>query len=335
MENVFRSKLLDRLRVDVPKDSDNFIDFSGTRFPKGSFPVLPGPEIEFSNLDIVGDGFRSGPEEWSALVIALLCFTSDVPVLLELGASQGLWCVPFIRHAEILGLKNAYALGVEASSSRAPALDFWAAQKLNYTVSAKEDGFELLGHDWKFKWLQAAVSATEGFVRFPDINVETDNGASIIANTHFGHRSKTIEVKSITPLGLIDEVYQSTNKRSVSLLHLDLQGAEEQLLTSAGFSELAAISDVLVIGTHSIESEKISIELMGELGYSLLAINLSQYRYGQSKILFQDGEQVWISPEVTGRAIELGLIEWQSNEKILAKAIFLLSIERDRILSIE
>jgi len=330
---VFRSGLLDGLILHVPEEPVHFIDFSGTRFPRGSFPVLPNPSTRFSNLDEVGDGFRSGPEEWSALVLALLCFTSEVPVLLELGASQGLWCVPFIRHSELLGLKHAFALGVEASPSKGPALDFWAAQKLNYTVASCDDGFELLGDTWKFKWLQAAVSATEGYVEFPDVNVETDNGASIIPKTHIGHRSKTIPVKSITPQGLIKEVLQSTNNKSVSLLHLDLQGAEEQLLLSPNFSELALMSDILVIGTHSIESERNAIEVMSGLGYCLIAINLSKYSYGQTKILFQDGEQVWVSQEITKRAREQDLIEWETNEKILANLIFALSEERDKIQS--
>jgi hypothetical protein len=329
MAGVFLPGILEHIRVVGDLEGNVFTDFAGTRFPQGSFPVLPSSDTRFTNLQTDGDGFRSGSDEWSALVIALLCFSSESPVLIELGASQGLWCVPWIRHAEILNLKGAHALAVEASASKIQALNFWEAQGLKYSTTHTIDGFELSGSNWNFSWLHAAVSTIEGFVSFPDVNVESDNGASVNPVTHVGHRSRTIQVRSITPAAIASWLRETTFRDKVALLHLDLQGAEESLVSDRGFENLVSKTDVVVIGTHSIESEQISIKTMSRLDYCLLAINLSKYKYEKTKTLFQDGEQVWASKAIVERATELNLINWTSNEEILADALYELCLDRD------
>jgi len=329
MASVFIPGILEHIRVDSDLETSVFTDFAGTRFPQGSFPVLPSPDTRFTNLQTDGDGFRSGSDEWSALVIALLCFSSEFPVLMELGASQGLWCVPWIRHSEILKLEGAHALAVEASASKIQALNFWEAQGLKFSTANTIDGFQLSGSNWNFSWLHAAVSTIEGFVSFPDVNVESDNGASVNVVTHVGHRSRTIQVASITPASLASWLRETTFRDKIALLHLDLQGAEESLVSDHDFKNLVSKTDVVVIGTHSIESEQISIKVMSNLGYCLLAINLSQYSYEETKTLFQDGEQVWASKAIVERATELNLIKWTNNEEILADALYELCLDRD------
>ena len=329
MASVFLPGILEHIRVISDPESNVFTDFAGTRFPQGSFPVLPSPDTRFINLQTDGDGFRSGSDEWSALVIGLLCFSSDFPVLMELGASQGLWSVPWIRHAEILKLKGAHALAVEASASKIQSLNFWESQGLKFSTTHTKNGFKLSGTKWNFSWLHAAVNTHEGFVSFPDVNVESDNGASVNILTHVGHRSRTIQVSSITPAGLANWLREATLRDKIALLHLDLQGAEEFLVSDHDFKNLVSKTDVVVIGTHSIESEQISIKVMSKLGYCLLAINQSKYRYEDTKTLFQDGEQVWASKATVERATELKLIKWTSNEEILADVVYELCLDRD------
>jgi hypothetical protein len=88
MASVFSPSILDHIRVTNDLENTFFTDFAGTRFPQGSFSVLPSPDVRLTNLQTDEDGFHPGPDGWSALVIAFLFFNSESPVLMELDESK-------------------------------------------------------------------------------------------------------------------------------------------------------------------------------------------------------------------------------------------------------
>lgn len=109
MASVFLPSILDHIRVTNDLENTVITDFAGTRYQQGSFPVLPSPDVRFTNLQTDADGFRSGSDGWSALVIAILFFNSESPVLLELEASKAtvvraieLNLIKWTRNLEIL-----------------------------------------------------------------------------------------------------------------------------------------------------------------------------------------------------------------------------------------
>lgn len=266
--------------------------------------------LDFTN---VGDGFRAGPDEWGAFSIFLeICKLKGSGTIFELGASQGLWCVPFARFMQKHGNLNGLAIAIEASDSKSSTLDFWNTQKLHFSVDESTHELQFKGDNWDCFWLNYAFTSEEGHSKFPHVDVRKDNGASIKTNTHVGHRKKTIKVKNVTAQQLSKRFESWLDDYSAKMIHIDLQGSEEDLLIDSNFIEFLLKFDIILIGTHSRLAEMRTFEILHSKGLNLIKANPSLWDNSETPILIQDGEQVWVSDSKMDYLKELKFLDLKS-----------------------
>jgi hypothetical protein len=320
-------KVFEGLRDEV--QSPHFVDWTGCIYPLDSFPKLPEPVLRFNEPNLIGDGFRAGPNEWAAFGFACqLAKSVKAPrsLLIEFGSSQGLWCLPWTRffanRAQDLSSK---AIAFEASNSSSQSLDFWREQKLDFNANPLGSGFILVGRNWEFEWIHGAIDSKSGTLSFPNIDVRSNNGSRIlpaeVSQNSNGNEYITVDAYSPSKvLSLLedDDVLQ--------LLHIDIQGVEAELLKQEDFYELVQRAQVLVLGTHSTESEQLAISNLDRIGYRLVGASPSKYQYEDKPILIEDGEQVWLHPAAYEFGVENGFFEKVGLGHVL-------SIERDMVIS--
>lgn len=295
-----------------------FKDFSGTIYPEKSFPILP-ISVKEINVAIEGDGFRAGPGEWGALSIFLeLSMHLGYGSLIELGSSQGLWCTPFIKAAEFYNFRGL-ALGVEASDAKDSTLDFWNAQQLSYNTSSINNHLKLEGENWDFIWVNAIVGPSESEVEFPIVDIRLDNGASYKAHSDLESNLVLTPTVDTFKLRSLQEAigYESDN----SMLHIDIQGAELDLLLNSNWRSFFQTQNVIMLGTHSVEAEILALKVMPKIGFTLISLEFSKYAQTASKELIQDGEQIWISNNVIDFVKTLEFIDVLEHSEYLINLI--------------
>lgn len=82
-----------------PPTSQGIYDWVGDYYPFGSFPSGPPANAPTVKTPVDSDGFRAGPIEWAAFALAAQLTIDDAgpAIMIECGASQGLWALPWIR----------------------------------------------------------------------------------------------------------------------------------------------------------------------------------------------------------------------------------------------
>lgn len=315
--------ILQGLANSLPSKSGQFVDWTGVIYPEGSFPILP---VEpFTDLDPAefGDGFRAGVNEWMAFGIAAkLASAQSLPAtIVELGASQGLWCISWVKYFQrVWPTIPTIALGVEAADAGDETLKFWKANSdLEFLAEIRSNQIILQGSNWKFHWLRRAVSHQIGNHWFPKVDITKDNGRHVSAETDLNLEIFD-EVRSITPQEISLKLRKLESYR-ISLLHLDLQGSELKLLESDQFDSLISIADVIMLGTHSREIELKAHLRLRETHTLLLSEPCEFASQPNYSGLVKDGEQLWINNNVLIIAGDLGLINVSSinMEEILAE----------------
>lgn len=276
------------------KSEKNISDPSGVIYDTNSFPgLLPSQKLEYDieYMEKHGDGFRAGSYEWWAFSLACILANDNkiTPTICELGASQGLWCASWVSVLSKNKVKNIYALAIEASNGLNKTIEFWNNQNLDFNVLKSELYFSIENEYLKFDWINRAVSSNTGTLKFPDVDMSTNNGAAI--DNMMNHNiSGFIEVQSITP----EEILNKSGK--VGFLHIDIQGEELSLLRVGSLGDLVKESSVVVIGTHSVESDQELIPYMESL--DMVMVRCSESRYNDNGELSWDGEQIWLSRDV-------------------------------------
>lgn len=311
-----------------PPTTKGIFDWIGDFYPFGSFPSGPPPHVPVVATPVNSDGFRAGPIEWAAFALAVqLTIDESGPAsMIECGASQGLWALPWIR---VLGSapakksknplrRNVTALAIEASASQIQAREFWEAQDLGVqgTVNGKDLRFR--DKQWEANWIQRAVVAKDGPVFFPKISVDTDNGAQATDSTSdIDVRGMPVEYDRVEGVRLGSLI---SRQDYLDFLHLDLQGTELEMLRSGEFECLRSRVGVVLLGTHSRASEDEALRIMPQLGFTLLAEETCQFTQvlrpnpdepdasDYRTALIVDGEQFWVSKSVLSRGRAAGLI---------------------------
>jgi hypothetical protein len=298
---VWNRKIFDKLLEARRNQLEDLVilDLVGVNYQPGCFPILPKPGSDRGLPEWVGDGFRAGPTEWAALFFAFeLGQQAPSYTIVELGASQGLWSAAFVKYGLHLKKAPLFAFGVEASEAVNETLDFWENQNFEFQVIEKNRNLVIQGDSFTFNWINGAVVTKKGPVKFPRINITSDNGASTEPETHTGSRSNLVDVLGITPKDVLSLVASSTEGSLINLLHIDIQGSELELINSSEGKELLQKSNIVMLGTHSIEADRVAISVMAKLGFQLIAIDASKYNYVPQPVLSVDGEQLWIKEEL-------------------------------------
>lgn len=177
--------------------------------------------------------------EWTADWICCLLaarFAGDRFCVVELGAGYGQWMVTAIIAFKALKPEgNVHGLAVEADSTHYN----WLQEHVENNL----DRFDGVRHE-----LVMAAAGYDGIVNFPAIeNPSVDYGASYgAANSERGAR----EVPCLS-MRSIDERF---GEQEIDLLHVDIQGAEVDLMRSPGFDDVLARTKFALFGTHRAAS---------------------------------------------------------------------------------
>lgn len=276
------------------KSEENIYDPAGIQYRQNSFPLkISIPESGYSAeyMEKYGDNFRGGPKEWWAFALAIhLAYSSKIkPTVCELGSSQGLWSAPWIKILSDKNIYNTYALGIEASNGLQKAIEFWNSQNIDVIIYESGSEFSASNEYSRFDWINKAISHAPGTVKFPDIDITTNNGAAI--NNAMNHPiSGFIEVESITP----EEILNKTG--DIGFLHIDIQGEELNMLRNNSLSDLIKRSSIIVVGTHSVEADIEFVQYMESFGMTL--VGYTESCYNENGDLSVDGEQIWLTKDI-------------------------------------
>jgi FkbM family methyltransferase len=206
----------------------------------------------------------------------------------EFGASYAPWAIASGVVAKRNGFNIINLNAVEVSAS------MLENAKMHAKINGMENSFNLI---------HGAVALNDGFVFFPKIDVQTDNGAQIsdYANDldYRGLRLNYDKVKSYCTKTLL------LDHDRIDFLHMDLQGAEAKLLIDQSFlNTITSKVSTLFLATQSRLIEGVALEELSNMGWLLLRERPTTYQQNtRTKDIngwtLRDGGQIWINPKYT------------------------------------
>lgn len=208
-----------------------------------------------------------------------------------MGASFSPWCSSAGVVAERLGFRHINLISVEASSSgKEKIYEQFSINKLmdNPKVSVKI--------------FEGAVAVKNGFVYFPKVNVKNDNGAQISAKkTNVDYRGLKLEYDKVKSYSLNTI---TKNFENISFLHMDLQGAEEDLIECKDFIDcIDKKVKVLFLATQSRIIEGKAVKALFGKGWRLFRERPTSYKQNDTGTdpngwTLRDGGQIWINNKI-------------------------------------
>jgi FkbM family methyltransferase len=223
--------------------------------------------------------FHGDLTEWTGTLQSVLA-AKERFVAVELGAGWAPWLVICARACAIRGIDDVSLIGLEGSSGHA------AMMRRHFQTNGIRPE--------KHQLLHAAVGAIDGVAEFPIASdPAADWGQAAIVGQHGGYdyRGHSITATESVPLLSIKTIL--ADEALVDLVHIDVQGAEVDILRPA-LSILNAKVKCLIIGTHSRAIEGELVELLGAGGWKLWrdhSCHLTQF--DERIICTVDGCQVW------------------------------------------
>lgn len=209
--------------------------------------------------------------------------------VIELGSSYGPWAVASSVTARRFGIEEVNLIGVEASKKM--SLSMWDHCRLNGLINGVDK--------CQIKIINGAVSASNEPLYFPIVDVTVDNGAQITKSSlSTDYRGVKVEHEKISAYTLSD-IFGGIAR--VDFLHIDIQGAEEELLQSQDF--LNCITNkvsVLYLATQSRLIEGIALKILGGADMSLIRERPTIFQQNTRALdvngwTTRDGGQIWIN----------------------------------------
>lgn len=208
---------------------------------------------------------------------------------IELGASYAPWAVAAGVLAKRADFGTVNLLAVEASSSMIPCISAHAERN----GLTREVGVEL-------KVVHGAITAKEGVVFFPKVAVSTDNGAQVSRSPRAkDYRGLDVEYEAVKGLTFSD-LTRDTGR--IDFLHIDIQGAEEELLLEQSFlSTLDSKVSTLFLATQSRLIEGVALRQLSRSGWRIVRERPTVYRPNErtddvNGWTLRDGGQLWLNP---------------------------------------
>lgn len=224
-----------------------------------------------------------GMAEWAGTLRSIVeCGESFTAF--ELGAGWGPWLVASYRGAELRGIKEVSLVGVEASA------DHFSFLQQHFKANGLDpDAFSL--H-------RAIIAPADGVAQFPKLHVGAEDYGASAAFNEDERESAAIrgELEEVRAIGLTSLL---SDHERVDLIHMDIQGHEEDVIRSA-MSALNAKARRLIIGTHSRAIEGHLLELLSAQGWicEFEQPCTLQFTMEGRFIIVGDGEQVWRNPRL-------------------------------------
>lgn len=238
---------------------------------EGTIEDIPIPNNWHADMAEFAAAFR-------AIELARNSFT-----MIELGCGWGCWMNITGIVAKKKGL-NVHLIGVEGDEGH---LSF-AKESLN------TNGFE----PTEYTLYRGIASATNGTALFPKQN---DPGAVWGAEPKFNLQPEDAE--KLINMGQYEQLTQLTPERisekfqRIDLLHVDIQGGEEQLIPEC-ISFLSDRVAYLVIGTHSRQIEGILFDCLLKAGWILEIERPAFLNLDTGPVVIVDGVQGWRNPKL-------------------------------------
>ncbi len=217
--------------------------------------------------------------EWVDVLEAVIR-ASDRFTMIELGAGYGRWIVNAAAALRSYSGLPYMLVAVEAE----PTHYRWLRRH------CRDNGIRRFGKSGRCRLIRAAVAAEAGRTRFL-VGQARDWYGQALAE---GHQGETRRVRAVTLSSLRRPL------ATVDLIHLDVQGAELDVLNEAR-DQLARVRRVHV-GTHGVEVERGLRTLFGALGWMPIndyaSNSAAETPWGAFQ--FEDGIQTWVNPTLDG-----------------------------------
>ena len=267
------------------------IDWLGGRTDLANHAWLPpAPDgIVVCDLPIPDDQIHAEAIEYVALLTAIerAIGLDSTFTMLELGASYAPWCSLTALVARRAGFTKVNVCPVEASRATLPRI----------TRHAELNGLHDCD-DVEWRIVHAAVSNESGTLYFPRVDAQSDNGAQVTdAPTGIDYRGLPQEYEAVRAVTL-REVAEPWAR--VDYLHIDLQGAEEELLTDTDFLDvLDSKVRTLMLATQSRYIEGLALKTLSGRGWRLGRERPTIYEPNDQTAdpngwTLRDGAQVWL-----------------------------------------
>lgn len=288
----------------------DFIDCAGIAWPPSSFPIIPlrgSNPSQFFPKD--GDGFRAGKTEWDAFSIAIFV-ARNIPtnknqvLAIELGASAAPWALTFVKHSSASTDLFVNTIAIEAGNVKKITQLFWSRNGLKFKKIHGLSKFTFKGERFKSVFLRGIATNKKGKMYFPKVDISKDNGATgakELSNLDRRGKIRFNRVRAIDALELIE------SQPEVCLLHMDVQGAEVEIMQDPRFGAAMKRVQVILIGTHSVLADELAEAIDGRYGLTLVTGNRMKPG-GPSGEWPVDGEFLFISEEVKNLLTKSGLL---------------------------
>jgi FkbM family methyltransferase len=299
-----------------PGEPGYITDFLGTKTRLSSIPS------DFATCGGVVEGypingnFHSGACEWAGVLRAALDARNEL-VAVELGAGWAPWLVIAARAARLRGIESVRLVGVEGAVGH---LDF---MRTHFSDNGLDPDRHTLLH--------GVVGAYDGVAKFPEVAdpAATYGGEATFAAPSLIARPKGLRarIKAALPAGVRSRLGAVLRRRGapspytgrtqrvpcsslatilrpfpeVDLVHIDIQGAEYDVLAAARRVLKEKVKRV-VIGTHGRLIEQHLLEELASQSWILESeVSCVYVQQGKKMNLFVDGCQAWRNPDVRTR----------------------------------
>jgi hypothetical protein len=292
-------------------NTTEFIDCAGIAWPSNSFPIIPVRNPNSSrNYPKDGDGFRAGKIEWDALAISVLIAKNqnksnlNEVLAIELGASAAPWALTFLKHVIASTDANVNTIAIEAGDVRKITEHFWKQNNIRFSKMSGIGKFVFKGERFNSTFLRGIATNAKGKMYFPRVDISKDNGATgarVLSQLDWRGKSRFHRVRAIDTLRLIEE------QPSVSLLHMDVQGSEVEIIQDSRFGAALKNVQVMLIGTHSALADELAESINGKYGFTLIAGN--RMKPGGSNGEWPvDGEFLFVNTQTLELLTQLGFL---------------------------
>lgn len=298
--------LLETLRAPELGDPgpEHLIGWDGIRTRVTMLPFAPDELAGTTSTDlpIPDDGYRSEAEEYVALAQAIAS-AHDIFRIVEVGAGWAPWAVAGVVIARRKGLR-ATGIAVECDRMRSE----WAMQhaadndvRAELITGSPDEIAAGLAAPWgdtELRVIRAAGWHTRTTLQFPDLD-EGDMGGAVwtLPGTDVDYRGAHLEHHEVPTVSVRDLLDGSS---TTDLLHVDVQGVESELLTTAA-DEIQARVRLMAVGTTDRGNEGRLQEFFLPRGWGLAIDEPCTTAFTMTHptlagFTVQDGLQLWENP---------------------------------------
>lgn len=105
---------------------------------------------------------------------------------------------------------------------------------------------------------------------FPNVNVSKDNGATGSTSLARLDRRGKVGFNRVRAIDILELIQ---NLPEVTLIHMDVQGSEVEIMQDPRFGESFKNVRVLLLGTHSELADELAKSMNGKYGFTLVSGN--------------------------------------------------------------